>query len=276
MRHHSCSNHYKYVSMAHMEEQRASSNDRIAVVTGGGRGIGKGIALRLAADGYVVGIHYGSNEDAAAAAVKEIQEADGRAFAFRTELSEPDAGEEFWRQYEAAARSAGFADLPLHALVNNAAVVLRGTIEDTSREGFRNQQAINVDAPYFIVREGLGRLRDGGRIVNLSSGATRVALPEIISYSLTKGAIDAFTLTLAKHLGSRGITVNAVAPGIIDTDMNASWLRGNQEAIDGLASMTALGRLGRPEDVAGVVAFLVSEDAGLVTGQVIDATAGHL
>ncbi|GAB4005154.1 hypothetical protein GCM10029992_52190 [Glycomyces albus] len=145
--------------------------------------------------------------------MKEIQAADGGAFAFRTELSEPEAGEEFWRQYETAARSAGLADLPLHAIVNNAAVTLRGTIEDVSREDYLNQQAINVDAPYFIVREGLGRLRDGGRIVNISSGATRVALPEIISYSLTKGAIDAFTLTLAKHLGPRGITVNAVARG---------------------------------------------------------------
>ena len=121
------------------------------------------------------------------------------------------------------------------------------------------------------------RISEGGRIINISSGVTRIAFPEIIGYALTKGAIDAFTLTLAQHLGSRGITVNAVAPGVVDTDINADWLRGNQEAIDGVTADVALGRLGQPEDIAKVVSFLTSEDGGWVTGQVIDATGGtHL
>lgn len=116
------------------------------------------------------------------------------------------------------------------------------------------------------------RLRDGGRIISISSGAVRVAMPEIIAYSATKGALDNFTLTLAKELGPRGITVNAVAPGI--TDINADWLRGNAGAEGQAASLAALGRVGQPEDIAGVVAFLASDDARWVTGRVIDATGG--
>ncbi|MGX1305265.1 NAD(P)-dependent dehydrogenase (short-subunit alcohol dehydrogenase family) [Streptomyces albogriseolus] len=129
-------------------------------------------------------------------------------------------------------------------------------------------------APFFLTQQGLKRLRDGGRIVNVSSGATRIALTDIIAYAMTKGAIDAFSLTLAKALGPRGITVNSVAPGIIDTDINASWLRGNEAAERSAAELSALGRVGRPEDVADVVAFLASDDARWVTGQVLDATGG--
>ncbi|MBN6058549.1 SDR family oxidoreductase, partial [Nonomuraea sp. RK-328] len=134
--------------------------------------------------------------------------------------------------------------------------------------------AVNVRAPFFIVKEGLSRLRDGGRIVNVSSGAARIAMPEIIAYSSTKGALDTFTLNLAKALGPRGITVNSMAPGIVDTDVNASWLRGDPEAWERAAAVAALGRVGRPDDIAGVVAFLASDDARWVTGRVVDATGG--
>jgi NAD(P)-dependent dehydrogenase (short-subunit alcohol dehydrogenase family) len=126
------------------------------------------------------------------------------------------------------------------------------------------------------VREGLARLRDGGRIINISSGVSRIAMPEIIAYGASKGALDNFTLNLAKQLGPRGITVNSVAPGIVDTDTNAGWLRGNPEAQAYAASLSALGRVGQPEDISGVVAFLASDDARWVTGRVIDATGGSV
>ncbi|WP_307832594.1 SDR family oxidoreductase [Planomonospora sp. ID91781] len=143
-----------------------------------------------------------------------------------------------------------------------------------TEEGFDELFAVNVRAPFFIVQHGLERLRDGGRIINISSGAARLAMPEIIAYGSTKGALDTFTLNLAKQLGPRGITVNSVAPGIVDTDVNAGWLRGNAEAQARAASLAALGRIGQPEDIADIVAFLASDDARWVTGRVIDATGG--
>lgn len=125
-------------------------------------------------------------------------------------------------------------------LVNNAGISLRGTIEEFSAEDFARQQQVNDTAPFLIIQAGLPRLADAGRIVNVSSGATRVAIPDIIGYTMTKGALDALTLPLAQHLGPRGITVNAVVPATIDTDMNASWLRGNSDLIANL-SLSALG-----------------------------------
>ncbi|MFF2300504.1 SDR family oxidoreductase [Arthrobacter sp. NPDC058127] len=251
-----------------------TNKDQIAVVTGASRGIGAAIASRLAADGFTVGIHYGRDVEAADAAVAAIEDAGGKAFAFRADLAAGTAAEDFWASFDKAAAEAGIIGRRLKVLVNNAGVTLRGAIEDFSREDFLSQQAVNVNAPYFIVKEALPRIVDGGRIVNISSGVTRIAFPEIIGYSLTKGAIDAFTLTLAKHLGPRGITVNAVAPGVVDTDINASWLRGNQDAIDGVSASTALGRVGQPEDIASIVAFLASDDGRWVTGQTVDATGG--
>ncbi|WP_411572818.1 SDR family oxidoreductase [Streptomyces acidiscabies] len=147
-------------------------------------------------------------------------------------------------------------------------------MQDTSVEAFDEAVAVNMRAPFFLTQHALERLHDGGRIINTSSGATRIALTDIIAYAMTKGAVDAFTLTLAKALGGRGITVNSVAPGIVDTDINASWLRGNPKAEQSAAALSALGRVGRPEDVADIVAFLASDDARWVTGQTIDATVG--
>lgn len=248
--------------------------EHIAVVTGAGRGIGAAISSRLAAAGFTVAVHYGQDSQAAAAVVSSIVSADGKAFQFQADLAADTAASDFWTSYDKASAEAGAADQPVQVLVNNAGVTLRGPIEDFSREDFLRQQAVNVNAPYFIVKEGLDRIPDGGRIVNISSGVTRIAFPEIIAYALTKGAIEAFTLTLAKHLGPRGITVNAVAPGVVDTDINAGWLRGNSEAEAGVAAGAALGRVGQPDDIASIVAFLASEDARWITGQKIDATGG--
>ncbi|MFF7117195.1 SDR family NAD(P)-dependent oxidoreductase [Streptomyces albogriseolus] len=246
---------------------------RTALVTGGSRGIGRAIAERLAADGATVAVHYGRNAAAADEVVEGIRAKGGTAFTVRAELGvEGDVAtlwESFDRQVRQHATSTG-----LDILVNNAGVTPRGEIDETTAEAFEEAVAVNMRAPFFLTQQGLKRLRDGGRIVNVSSGATRIALTDIIAYAMTKGAIDAFSLTLAKALGPRGITVNSVAPGIIDTDINASWLRGNEAAERSAAELSALGRVGRPEDVADVVAFLASDDARWVTGQVLDATGG--
>ncbi|MEJ2855206.1 SDR family oxidoreductase [Saccharothrix sp. CCNWLW140] len=230
-------------------------------MTGASRGIGRAIALRLAADGLRVVVHYGRDE---VAAKEVVAAAGGGAFAVRASL--PDEVD------------ALFADLPeLDVVVNNAGIGLLNPIEDVTPDEFDEVFGVNVRAPFFVVQRALPLLRDGGRIVNISSGVTRIAFPEGIAYSMTKGALDTFTRTLAQHLGPRGITVNTVAPGVVDTDVNAGWLRGNPEAEAAMAARSALGRIGQPGDIADVVSFVASADARWVTGAWIDATGGaHL
>ncbi|WP_308257210.1 SDR family NAD(P)-dependent oxidoreductase [Saccharothrix luteola] len=234
---------------------------KTALVTGASRGIGRAIALRLAADGMRVVVHYARDDDAARAVVEE---AGGGAFAVRASLpSELDA--------------LVAALPPLDVLVNNAGIGLPAPIEDVTPEAFDAVFAVNVRAPFFLVQCVLPVLRDGGRIVNISSGATRIAMPVGIAYSMTKGALDTFTRTLAQHLGPRGITVNTVAPGVVDTDANASWLRGDPAAEAAMAARSALGRIGYAEDIADVVSFVASEKSRWMTGAWLDATGGaHL
>jgi 3-oxoacyl-[acyl-carrier protein] reductase len=161
-------------------------------------------------------------------------------------------------------------------LVNNAGIGIPESFEETTETAFDEIFAVNVKAPFFIVQKSLSRLRNEGRIVNISSGVTRVAYPSIMAYNLTKGAINTFTLHLAKLLGPRGITVNAVLPGMVRTDMNADFLD-SSEAQKLPADMVALGRMGEPSDIADVVAFLASQDSRFVTAQILDATGGsHL
>ncbi len=249
------------------------SEGKVAVVTGGSRGIGAEIALKLAAGGATVAVHYGRDEAAAEEIVKKIEHAGGAAFAIQADLAELDGPAALWAAFDEKSRARGM-DGRFDILVNNAGVTVRGVIEETDPAEFDRQLTINVRSPFFVTKLGLERQNDGGRIINISSGATRVALTDIIGYSVTKGAVDTFTLTLAKHLGPRKITVNAVAPGVIDTDMNAAWLRGNDAARQSVAELSALGRVGQPSDVAEVVGFLASDASGWVTGQVIDATGG--
>jgi NAD(P)-dependent dehydrogenase (short-subunit alcohol dehydrogenase family) len=260
------------IDLRDIEKLDARESGHVAVVTGASRGIGAAIAGRLAADGYTVAVHYRQDSAAAAGVVGKIAAAGGTAFSFAADLAAPDTGTAFWAAYDAAAGS--LRDAPVRALVNNAGVALHSTIEEFGAEDFIRQQQINTTAPFLIIQAGLPRLADGGRIVNISSGATRVALPDLIGYTMTKGALEALTLPLAQHLGPRGITVNAVVPSTIDTDMNASWLRGNPDLLAAVAAQSAFGRIGEPADVADVVALLVSRDARWVTGQIIDATGG--
>ncbi|WP_329086526.1 MULTISPECIES: SDR family oxidoreductase [unclassified Streptosporangium] len=197
----------------------------------------------------------------------------GRAFAIQAELGVHGDATALWTAFDARiGRHAPGGGVDI--IVNNAGIGRSTNLAALTEEGFDEVFAVNVRGPFFVVKEGLERLRDGGRIVNISSGAARLAMPEIIAYGSTKGALDTFTLNLAKELGPRGITANSVAPGIVDTDVNAGWLRGNARAEAHAASLAALGRVGRPEDIADIVAFLASDDARWVTGRVIDATGG--
>ncbi|WP_433659256.1 SDR family oxidoreductase [Nocardia sp. CA-128927] len=243
---------------------------KTALVTGGSRGIGRGIAERLGRDGARVAVHYNGNAQAAKEVVAAIEAEGGSAFAIRAELGVPDDAAALWSAFDAHADG-------VDILVNNAGIDgSREPIEATDEAAYDRVFAVNAKAPFFVTKLGLDRMRDGGRIINLSTGLTNGArMPQLLAYTMTKGAIDAFTSVLAKQVGACGITVNAVAPGIIDTDMNASFLN-NAETVAAVAAMSPLKRLGQPADVADVVGFLASADARWVTGQWIDATGGGL
>ncbi|WP_411111941.1 SDR family oxidoreductase [Streptomyces sp. c-19] len=242
---------------------------KTALVTGGSRGIGRAIALRLAAGGARVGVHYASNEAAAKETVAAIEAADGSAFALRTELGVPGDADALWAAFDTAA---GGGHQGLDILVNNAGIAGPGLIHEVEEADYDRVFAVNAKAPFFIIQKGLDRLRDGGRIINISSGVTKVAFPGMTSYAASKGAVEVLTLTLAQTLGSRGITVNAVSPGTIETDIHP-WMA-DATAKAHAAGFSVFDRVGQPEDVADVVGFLASDDARWITGQNIDASGG--
>ncbi|MFF0793141.1 SDR family oxidoreductase [Streptomyces spiralis] len=243
---------------------------RTALVTGGGRGIGRGIAERLARDGARVAVHYGRNETAAKGTVAAIEAAGGSAFAIGVELGRTDDAEALWEAFD---RQADGVDI----LVNNAGIGTASPIDGIDEQEYDRVFAVNVKAPFFIVRHGLRRLRDGGRVINISSGLARTAvMPDKVAYAMTKGALDIFTRDLSKVLGPRGITVNSVAPGIIDTDNTSELLHGTPDGWARAAAISALGEVGSPADVADVVAFLASDAGRWVTGSWVDATGGSL
>ena len=241
---------------------------KTALVTGASRGIGRAIARRLAADGALVAVHYANSQAAATETVAAIQADGGRAFPVRAELgTDGDVDTLF------AGLEAGLSGQRLDILVNNAAARAAAFIEQATPKEFDRMFAVNVRAPLFIIQRALPLLRDGARIINISSSDTRVALPLELAYAMTKGAVNVMSQTLANALGARGITVNAVAPGPTDTDMTA-FLRDNPEVQAATASATALGRVGQPADIADAVAFLASDDARWITGQLLDVTGG--
>ncbi|MEU4116672.1 SDR family oxidoreductase [Kitasatospora sp. NPDC028055] len=244
---------------------------RTALVTGGSRGIGRAVARRLADDGALVAVHYGGNEEAAAETVKLIEGAGGRAFAVPARFDRSDGPERLFQGLTAGLAEHGEDGLDI--LVNNAGVHLAGSIGEITEEEFDRVMAVNVRAPLFVIQRTLPLLRDGGRIVNVSSAAARIASPLQIGYTVSKTALEALAAPLANDLGRRGITVNTVSPGVILTDMTSAWTSA-PEAMAGLASITALGRIGTPEDVADVVGFLAGPRGRWVTGQTVDASGG--
>jgi NAD(P)-dependent dehydrogenase (short-subunit alcohol dehydrogenase family) len=243
---------------------------RTALVTGASRGIGRGIAQRLGREGARVAVHYGRNETAAKETVAAIEEAGGSAFAIGAELGVPGDAEALWEEFD---RHADGLDI----LVNNAGIGKSRPIEEIEEEEYDRVFAVNVKAPFFLVKKGLPRLRDGGRVINVSSGLARTAaMPNNIAYAMTKGALDVFSRDLSKVLGPRGITVNSVAPGIIATDNTYELLHRSEGAWAEAAAISALGRVGKTADVADVVAFLASDGGRWITGSWVDATGGSL
>jgi NAD(P)-dependent dehydrogenase (short-subunit alcohol dehydrogenase family) len=244
---------------------------KIALVTGASRGIGCAIALRLGVDGALVAVHFNRDRAAAQAVVGAIAASGGTAFAIAADFNEASAAEQLFGAFDASLRQRG--DKPkLDILVNNAGIGSRQTIENVAPDDFERMIAINLRAPFFVMQQALPRLVDGGRIVNISSTAARIGYAETPLYAATKAALESLTLSTAKRLGPRGITVNAVAPGATRTDLNP--LARDPESAKQIAAETILGRVGEPEDIADVVAFLASSQAHWITGQVIEASGG--
>lgn len=243
-------------------------NGRTALVTGASRGIGRAIALRLAARGARVVVHFSTDADGAVATVDAVERGGGEAFAVRAELGVDDDVETLFAGVEA-----GLAGRPLDVVVTNAAAPPAGPLGATTRAEFDRLFAVNVRAPYFTVQRALPLLPDGGRVIAISSVATRMANPAQTSFAMTKGAVETMVRTLANAVGDRGITVNAVAPGATRSATNGSAFAA-PGLVEAVVGATALGRLGEPEDVADVVAFLASDAGRWVTGQVLDASGG--
>lgn len=243
---------------------------KTALVTGASRNMGRAMALRLARDGALVAVHYNTGKDDAQAVVEAIRGNGGKAFAVGAELGVSGDVAELFEALEA-----GLTDLTgattLDILVNNAGVLGGIAPEQTSPEQFDRIIAVNAKAPFFIIQRALQNMPDGGRIINISTGLTRIANPDEIAYAMSKAAVQMLALHFGKHLGPRGITINSVAPGITRNDNPAF---GMPEAVEFMAGLSTFNRVGEPEDVADVVAFLASDDARWITGALIDASGG--
>lgn len=242
-----------------------TSPNRTAIVTGGSRGIGKAIAMRLSADGFSVVVNYASQRAAAEEAVSEIKETGKQAVAIGADVSKT---EDVVRLFDEAERALG----PVEVLVNCAGMLVTKPLADISDDEFDRLMAVNVRGTFLCCREAARRMVDGGKIVNLSSSTTALMLPGYGAYVATKGAVEQLTHVLAKELGPRGITVNAVSPGPTDTELFARGKTEEQKLF--YARMAALGRLGKPEDIAAVVSILVGPDGAWITGQNLRANGG--
>ncbi|WP_313613637.1 SDR family oxidoreductase [Agrobacterium sp.] len=249
-------------------------SNKVALITGSSRGIGRAAALAFAKEGAgLIGIHYGANPDAAQATVRDIEALGAKAVALKADLRQGrEAAYSLWDQFkQAAIASTGSPDLDI--LVNNAGIAPATSLKDTTAVAFEELMAINYTAPFFLIQAAADHIRDNGRIINVSTGFTRIAAPTHPAYAASKGALETLTLALAPEFGKRGITVNAVLPGVTETDMNAEWLAA-PEARAGAEALSVFSRVGRTDDVADVITFLASNDARWTTGQRIDATGG--
>lgn len=246
--------------------------NKVALVTGGSRSLGKETALRLAALGADVCLTYHSQSEAAQQTVAEIEGMGRKAIALQADFAGTAHIAAFVEQFRGVLREWGIEKFDI--LVNNAGVLTRKPFPYVSEEDLDAQYNTNFKSVFFLTQTLVNDLRDGGRIINLGSGTTRTAFSPLIAYATIKSAVELFTQYLAKELGQRQITVNTVAPGALDTDFNKELFSERPEARDYIASITALGRVGVAEDAASVIAFLCTDGGRWITGQRLEVSGG--
>jgi len=249
------------------------TNSKIALITGGSRGLGKNTALQLAKNGHHVVITYHTQQEEAQKVVREIGQLGQQAFALQLDTANTTSFPAFISELRAQL-TAKWRVSQVNFLVNNAGIDASSLIPDTTEASFDQLFNVHFKGVYFLTQKMLPLLADGGRIINFSTGLARFVIPGYAAYASMKGAIENFTRYLAKELGNRNITANVVAPGPIETDFTRHAFESNAQMKGYLASQTALGRVGTPDDIGGVVAFLCSEQARWITAQRIEASGG--
>jgi NAD(P)-dependent dehydrogenase (short-subunit alcohol dehydrogenase family) len=249
------------------------STKKIALVTGGSRGLGKNMAISIAKKGIDVIITYNTKKDEAEGVVKTIEEMGQKAAALQLNAGDIKSFNGFFELLTRILKDTFNAE-HFDFLVNNAGVGMHVPITDMTEEQFDLLLNIHFKGVYFLTQKALPFLNNGGRIINISSGLARFSYPGSSAYASMKGAVETFTRYLAKELGPRGIAANIVAPGAIETDFNGGMVRDNVQVNNAVANATALGRVGLPDDVGGVVAFLCTEDARWVNAQRIEVSGG--
>jgi NAD(P)-dependent dehydrogenase (short-subunit alcohol dehydrogenase family) len=245
----------------------------IALITGGSRGLGRNASLHLARCGFDIILTYQSREADATSAVAAIQGEGRKARALRLDVSQSKTFDAFADQMRRELKD-HFATERFDVLVNNAGIGIHAPFAETTEEQFDQLMNIHLKGTFFLCQKLVPLLNDGGRIVNLSSGLTRFALPGYSAYAAMKGGIEVLTRYLAKELGARRIAVNALAPGAIETDFGGGVVRDNPGVNQFIASQTAMGRVGLPDDIGSAMAALLSDGAGWITGQRIEVSGG--
>ncbi|RFZ89892.1 SDR family oxidoreductase [Mucilaginibacter conchicola] len=249
------------------------STNKIALITGGSRGLGKNAALKIASKGIDVIITYRAKKEEAEEVVNQIQAAGQTAAALQLDTSKVASFAGFKTELTKTLQDTWGRD-SFDFLVNNAGIDAASPFAQTTEEDFDNLFNVHFKGVYFLTQTLLNNIADGGRIINLSTGLTRFATPGYAAYASMKGAIEVFTKYLAKELGSRGIAANLVAPGIIETDFTKRAFASHPDMRERISSITALGRPGQPDDIGGIIAFLCTEDARWINAQRIEASGG--
>lgn len=248
-------------------------SNKIALITGASRGLGKSMALHLAAQGIDVIITYRSQQQEAENVVQQIQQTGAKSAALPLDVSQISTFADFRQGLEQTLKQQ-WGCHTIDFLVNNAGIGINAPFAETSEQQFDQLMNIQLKGPFFLTQTLLPIMVDGGRILNISTGLSRFVLPGFAAYAAMKGAMEVLTRYQAKELGARGISVNILAPGAIETDFGGGVVRDNKEVNAFIASQTALGRVGLPEDIGKAVSMLLSDNANWVNGQRIEASGG--
>lgn len=249
--------------------------NKIALVTGGSRGLGKNMALSLAQKGNNVIITYQSQKEEAERVIEEIKQLGQQAVALQLDVANSKTFDSFIESLKSALSETFKAD-KIDFLINNAGIGTHASFAETTEEQLDTLYSIHFKGAFLLTQKALSILANGGGIINISTGLARFSFPGYAAYASMKGAIETLTKYQAKELGQRGIRVNVVAPGAIETDFGGGTVRDNAQVNAHIASQTALGRVGLPDDIGGVIAFLCSEEARWVNAQRIEISGGMM